>query len=190
MIASLTMSRLSLLATASENLSKLVARLEGLVSEIPTPTSQSTSVGESFKDAEEESDSDPTEMFHRDVGVQTSLPSTPGSPATPTDSTHLDTQTNNLIGLKASIQALLDDNTSMGQEHQELEATVGVLKEYCDELAFVVPTPTYGFSGYAGSGRAEEKNDEIAKTKAAIRGVKGVLLSARSFPGGVRAGAR
>lgn len=62
------------------------------------------------------------------------------------------------------------------------------MREYCDELAYVQPATTYGFSG--GVGRAEEKDDEISKVKAGIRGVKGVLLSARSFPGGVRAGAR
>lgn len=164
--------------------------MEDAVSEVPPTKDKADSIGNTLRDSEEDSDSDPTELFHRDIGVQTSLPSSPGSPAISTKESHIDTQSRNLAGLKESIQALLEDDTTIAQEQQELDATIGVLKEYCDELAFVLPTPTYGFSSYAGSGRPEEKNDEIAKAKAAIRGVKGVLLSARSFPGGVRAGTR
>jgi hypothetical protein len=64
---------------------------------------------------------------------------------------------------------------------------IGVLREYLDGLAYV--TPTYGFGGVGSyAGTAGEKDDEISRVKAGIRGVKGVLLSARSFPGGVRAG--
>ena len=38
----------------------------------------------------------------------------------------------------------------------------------------------------AGSGNGSERDDEIARVKAEIRGVKGVLLSARNFPAGGR----
>lgn len=44
-------------------------------------------------------------------------------------------------------------------------------------------------NGYgAGPKIGETNDDEIAKVKAEIRGVKGVLLSARNFPGGVGRG--
>lgn len=192
MLESLTSSRLSLFATASENLSKLVSRLEGLVSEIPvtTPGKKSATLETPYKDADEDSDSDPTELFHRDIGVQTSLPSTPASPTLSPVTSNLESQRHTLTSLKSSIQSLIEDDTDSANENQELEATVSVLKEYCEQLAYVVPVPTYGFSSYASSAKPEDKNDEIAKAKAAIRSVKGVLLSARSFPGGVRATAR
>lgn len=42
--------------------------------------------------------------------------------------------------------------------------------------------------GAAGMIPGDTGEDEIAKVKAEIRGVKGVLLSARNFPGGVGRG--
>jgi hypothetical protein len=89
---------------------------------------------------------------------------------------------------------LLEDSTSEGHDVQELEATISILREYLDSMAYV--TPNYGYGGgyenYGGSagGAGKEADDEIGKVKASIRGVKGVLLNARSFPGGVRAGVR
>jgi hypothetical protein len=65
-----------------------------------------------------------------------------------------------------------------------------VLREQLDSLAYVAPN--YGFTGVAGytTGNVanKEKDDEILMVKAEIKSMKGVLLSARSFPGGVRAG--
>jgi hypothetical protein len=192
MVASLTTSRLLLLATARENLSKLVSKLEGTVSEIPTTTPGKVKLleGDKYKDSESDSDSDPTEVFHRDIGVQTSLPSTPSSPKITPKTSTLESQSSRLLELKDSISSLLEDDSTHEQEHQELEATVGIVREYCDQLAYVAPVTSYGYNSYSSNSRPEEKNDEIAKVKAAIRGVKGVLLSARSFPGGVRASVR
>lgn len=192
MVASLTSSRLSLLSTASDNLSKLIAKLEGIVSEIPSTTPGKIALvgSEGYKDVDEDSDSDPTEVFHRDIGVQTSLPSTPASPTLSPAESSLDEQTSNLSRLKASIQSLLEDDSTYASENQELEATIGIVREYCDQLAYVAPTPSYGYASYTTAAKPDDKNDEIAQVKAAIRGVKGVLLSARSFPGGVRAGGR
>jgi len=193
MVASLTTSRLSLLDRAKENLKDFVSKLEGVVSEVPPTTAGKLKLldGDNYKDSESESDSDPTEVFHRDIGVQTSLPpTTPSSPVISPKSSTLDTQSSRLHELKESIQSLLEEDTTHAQENQELEATVGIVKEYCDQLAYVAPLSTYGYNSYSSGSRQEEKNDEIAKVKAAIRGVKGTLLSARSFPGGVRASAR
>lgn len=62
---------------------------------------------------------------------------------------------------------------------------MGVLREYLDGMAFVPPSYNFGYGGTNGVGKKEEE-DEISRVKLGIRGVKGVLLSARSFPGGVR----
>lgn len=181
MITQLTTSRLSLASTASTNLATLISKLESLVSEIPPTISKPVHAAE-----EESEDEDPTELFHRDIGVQTSLPSSriPSRPTSPAPSV-LNTQVSRLASLKSELSTLLSESTSEGQEGADLSTTVGVFREYLDGLAYVVPT--YGYGG-VGSYGGKEPDDEIGRVKASIRGVKGVLLSARSFPGGARAG--
>ena len=189
MVASLTASRLSLASTARANVLKLISKLESVVSQIPSPIGHTHAGSSSGRVTDVESeDEDPTELFHRDIGVQTSLPSTPVSrSSSPTGRPHntVAEQASRLSSLKSSIEGVIEDSTSEGYDHQELEATIGILREYCDGLSYVTPTSNYGTYGY--SARKEETDDEIARVKASIRGVKGVLLSAKSFP---RASAR
>jgi hypothetical protein len=169
MVASLTESRLSLASTASQNLQKLIAKLEGVVSVVPEKR---------MEDVEDE-DEDPTEMFHRDIGVQTSPPrSRSASPAPST----IGAQMSRLEVLKTHLKEIQANSTTEGENTSELETTVVVFREYLDGMAYVAPSYNYGFMP---SGKDED--DEIGRVKAGIRGVKGVLLSARSFPGGVRA---
>ena len=185
MLASLTTSRLSLAETTSENLQKLINKLEGVVSEIPPTHNGKMEVD---GEVDEESDEDPTEMFHRDIGIQTSLPATPSlsRPASPgPEATHLSDQTARLAGLGKSITGLIEDSTAEGHETNDLSTTISILGEYLDGLAYVAPTYGYGSSyGGLGGSNSKEQDDEIGRVKASIRGVKGVLLSARSFPGG------
>lgn len=183
MVASLTESRHELAQTSKDKLDQFVTKLESVVSEIP---SGALSPHPAEREEDEESDEDPTELFHRDIGVQTSPPeSRPSSPSPETPESILGSQTSRLSKLKESLQGLVEDSASEGHDVTELEGTIGVLREYLDGMAYVAPT--YNYSGY-GSSTTKEQDDEISRVKASIRGVKGVLLSARSFPGGVRAG--
>lgn len=105
----------------------------------------------------------------------------------------LNDQTNRLSSLKTALQGLVEGSASEGSDVIELEGTIGILRDYLDGMAYVAPTYGYGgVSGYnaGGYGASKDADDEISKVKAGIRGVKGVLLSARSFPGGVRSGGR
>ncbi|KAK0117443.1 hypothetical protein ONS96_013274 [Cadophora gregata f. sp. sojae] len=184
MLASLTEARLSFASTSKTNLDKLISQLEGVVSEVPTNT-RNKGTGEA--DDESESDEDPTELFHRDIGIQTS----PfiSRPSSPVDTSPVNGHTLRLESLKATLDGLVEDSSSEGAETAELEGTMGILREYLDELAFVQPSYSYGVNGYGGGGRTgKDDDDEIGKVKKEIRGVKGVLLSARSFPGVVRVG--
>lgn len=198
MVEQLTKDRLDLAQTASAKLQELNSKLEGMVSEIPT-----TILNHGIPEADQEdveSDGDPTEMFHRDIGVQTSPPtspsaSRPGSPKPDSSEATIDKQTSRLTSLKLSLQGLIDDSASEGHDVTELEGTIGILKDFLDSMAYVQPQYGYsnivgGFNGAGGYGGSKEADDEISKVKAGIRGVKGVLLSARSFPGGVRAGGK
>jgi hypothetical protein len=186
MIASLTESRLSMASTASSNLSKLISKLKSVVSEIPPqkphPDAQNP---QSTQYQDEDSDEDPTELFHRDFGVQTSPPSSPRSHS-PSRADPITEQETRLKSLSSRISSLLDDSTSEGQEASDLTTIVAVLREYLDGLAYVAPTYGYGVGGYAGLSQNNKEEDEIGKVKASIRGVKGVLLSTRSFPGVAR----
>jgi len=178
MITQLTESRLSLFAGVSQNLHNLLEKLEPLVSELPLSRKIS------IEDVDSE-DEDPTEMFHRDIGVQTSPPRSRS--ASPTRLTPALEQTNRLNGLNKSLTGLLEESASEGQENSDLSTSIGVLREYLDGLAYVTPSFTYGAGGYGFGATGGKEDDEISRAKANIRGVKGVLLSARSFPG-VRAG--
>jgi hypothetical protein len=187
MIANLTTARHDLAGTAQGNLDKLIVKLQGVVSETPQPFVPTPRQEESEEGG---SDSDPTELFHRDIGVQTSMPvspsfSRPSSP--PPAKTTLEEQASRLSSIKSHIMDLNETSTSEGQEVSELSTCISILREYLEGLAYVPPSYTYGVGGiYGGTGqKVEAVDDEIAKVKAQIRGVKGVLLSARSFPAGI-----
>ena len=183
MVAALTDSRLSLASTASSNLSKLISKLESVVSELP-PQQGALVQATPYQD-EEESDEDPTELFHRDVGVQTSTPPTPRSTSPSRNSSGAGAvaeQETRLRTLSSRISSLVEDSRSEGQETSDLTTAVAVLSEYLSGLAYVTPTYGYGVGGYSGLNQNNKEDDEIGRVKASIRGVKGVLLSTRSFP--------
>lgn len=82
--------------------------------------------------------------------------------------------------MKTSLGEMLTTARAEGYETAEVEGAMIILKDYLESIAYA--PPTYGFmSGYP-NGRKEE-DDEIMRVKREIRGVKGTLLSARSFPG-------
>ena len=91
MVQSLTEARISLHDSAKQDLEKLVDKLESIVSEIPAAAKKNQLVhtGGAGRDGEEDNDDakssyeDPAELFHRDIGVQTSLPSSPVDPTAP-----------------------------------------------------------------------------------------------------------
>ncbi|KAF7913087.1 uncharacterized protein EAE98_011638 [Botrytis deweyae] len=200
MINTLTESRLSLSSATLNNLQKLIHKLENSVSEIPPTYHHHKPLQPEYLDSDAGSvTSDPTELFHRDIGVQTSLPSSPlQTPSSPSLISHANTattattiQTSRLTTLQGTLSSLLEDSTYESSTSEELETKMSMLKEYLQGLAFSTPTFSYGSGGFGNGGDRNGNNkdgeDEIAKVKKEIRGVKGVLLSARSFPGGVRA---
>ncbi|KAB8288829.1 hypothetical protein EYC80_010731 [Monilinia laxa] len=200
MINSLTESRLSLTSATLNNLQKLIHKLENSVSEIPPTYHHHKSLQPEYPDSDVGSViSDPTELFHRDIGVQTSLPSSPiQTPSSPSLTSHANTatttaaiQTSRLTTLQSRLSSLIEDSTYEASTNEELETRMSMLKEYLQGMVFTTPTFGYGAGGFGNggdrSGNDKQAEDEIAKVKREIRGVKGVLLSARSFPGGVRA---
>lgn len=216
MVSALTAARVDLHQAADANLSRLVGALEGVVSEIPASyynnsttsgtgnnkkaTTTATSTDDERDDASNSSYDDPTELFHRDVGVQTSPP----APSTPlfSSSTHISPYNNNndnkpttpgeqtqhqadrLARLSVAGRALAAD---LVRQSEDLAETKNVLDAFGSDLhALAYPPESFTGGGsaylYGAAAARSEPDDEIRRVKMNIRGVKGVLLSTKNFP--------
>ena len=178
LVQSLTDARVELHETAKTDLTKLIEKLEAVVSEIP-PTSKKEAPQDD--DDAKSSYDDPTELFHRDIGVQTSLPSTPAEPATPEPETAGDKQARQLAKLVASVTEVKEGMDGQTESFEDLKTVMDVFRDDVQKL-------TYSQLGLESAmyGNRNEPDDEIKKVKENIRRVKGVLLTTRSFPASTR----
>jgi len=188
MVQSLTEARNSLHESAKDDLTKLVEKLESVVSEIP-PAKAAVHTEEYHDDDDKSSYDDPTELFHRDIGVQTSLPSSPAESTfepSPEESASVQ-QARRVAELVASVKAVSDGIVGQTEDLGDVKSLLDVFRDELDQLSSAHTGPDYGsgFSMY-GSANRNEPDDEIKKAKENIRRVKGVLLSTRSFPGSTR----
>lgn len=216
MVSSLASARLDLTATADAKVSALVNKLEGVVSVVPPhPFSSSQSIARKSNrrqfglDDEENSDSDlddlsseasdPTELFHRDIGVQTSssLPSSPRAAPVTNNSTSLPSllgaaeknpsvaQADRLNRLTQSLRGLESSLDDQRDSADQFGTIVTLLNEDLDRIAVegsAVHLPPLSYTSGYRSTSAREIDDEIKNARDGIRRLKGVLLSARSFP--------
>ncbi|KAJ0161119.1 hypothetical protein CTA2_6754 [Colletotrichum tanaceti] len=196
MVENLTEARCDLHSTTSNNLAKIIEKLEGTVSEVPAAAAKvSATNAEVYKDdASSVSADDPTEMFHRDIGTQTSIPSTPrfGEPGFGTTATAEDKNksaserhADKLTRLKSSADLLRTTVVSDAEDLADLKSKMDVLKDDLVQLAYPSPQDYGSYSIYGGP-RKNEPEDEIKKARDNIRRVKGVLLSTRNFPASAR----
>lgn len=187
MVDSLTEARLSLHETANQSLEKLVTKLESTVSEIPA-AKKADSQNHPYEDDEDTEYDDPTEMFHRDIGVQTSIPSSPVDYANhtlPAESTSAQ-QARRLKELVASAKEVSGGLVTQSEDLADVKTILDVFKDDMDKLRYPVHDFSTGGGSLYGGANRHERDDEIKKAKENIRRVKGVLLSARSFPAGTR----
>ena len=195
MVNSLTEARISLHDTANQDLAKLVSKLENTVSEIP-PTISKPKSHNPDGDNHSESDStshydDPTELFHRDIGVQTSRPPTPPSsitiqppPVSSSPESPTAHQTRRLTSLITSLKQVNEGLVTQTESYGDVKTVLDQLGEDLDKLSAAAHATDFvgGFSLYGAMSR-NEPDDEIKRAKENVRRVKGVLLSTRSFPG-------
>lgn len=201
MTEALTHARHEFAENAQERLDELNHKLSNIVSVDPKTNlnmrinlQQADSVSEA-----DTTDSDPTELFHRDYGTQTSpvLKAAPSHPPSDMSSLELDSTNETvktvnseliqLSSLKSSCSALNDRNASETSGTEEISNSIKSLRQYLDLL--INPPYNYSSSNQVSGTKADGAktgDDEIQKLKAEIRGVKGVLLSARNFPSGGR----
>lgn len=178
MVSSLTSARHSLFQGAVADIDALNEKLESAVSKIPEIPLCSK---EDESDIESLS-SDGARFFNRSAGTQTSprLSRSQSSTSTEPDEAFSSTQehTSALLGIHSQLSDLLPTD---GELTNPLDDSVGELRAYLEKLPHANSMYLGGKTGKKG------ETDAVANMKAEIRGVKGVLLSARNFPSGVAA---
>ncbi|KAK3684256.1 peroxisomal membrane anchor protein conserved region-domain-containing protein, partial [Podospora appendiculata] len=198
MVDALTEARISLHSNANESLTKLVDKLEKTVSELPPSTTANKKGSSSTHPDDDDDDAattssydDPTELFHRDIGVQTSLPASPSmgySSTTPNPNVPAEkpsgTQARKLAELSTAVRGLRDSLVSQTEDLGDIKTVLDLFKDDLDTMTSAQMDYGAGFSIYGGGNR-NEPDDEIKRAKENIRRVKGVLLSTRSFPASV-----
>lgn len=138
--------------------------------------------------------SDPTELYHRDMGTQTSpLPSRRPSNTTTlsnttTTKTPTDYQVTGLEIIKSHLDEMLSRNEKTESANKERQHKMDALRHYVDTLMYASPgisvwSTAEETSKADGSGAAREREDAVEELKKEIRGVKGSMLSAKRFPG-------
>ena len=182
-------ARHELFVTAQRGVDGLNGRLEDHVSVMPVTKGVLDGHGEGDSVA-----SDPEELFHRDVGVQTSSKfedeggEEEGEGGMVGDDV-VQRHTVRMQELKGQIQLLSDSSKDALEEDQATASIVGDLQAYLDELIYGGRKSAfswenkYGLEG-TGSRNSNTRMDEVSKFKAEIRSLKGALLSARNFPSG------
>ena len=156
------------------------AKLEGAVSRIPETAYVS------HQDVSDDTDSvDGARFFQRSAGTQTSPRfSRSDSSVASEDDERLPSltqeHTSALLGIQSKLSDLLPTDSGTGTANP-LGDSISGLRAYLEKL----PRTSYGPSGDMVGRKGV--SDAVANVKAEIRGVKGVLLSARNFPSGVAA---
>jgi hypothetical protein len=149
-----------------------------------------------YRDEDDESvDSDPTELFHRDIGIQTSPPrSRSSSVSSDLKSKDLATRhASSLSSLLANLKSLNPpEESDPFPTTDKLKDTVSNFQTYLNTLQFSGSSYRTDYNSiYTSTSVSDNKKtskhpndtDEAAKLKADIRALKGVFLSSRNFPG-------
>nr|POE82721.1 hypothetical protein CFP56_68125 [Quercus suber] len=163
----------------NERLSKVVSKLP----EIKKGSGSEAVVGDAESVAE-----DPTDLYHRDTGTQTSPELSPTSSV----NTNLSPEpkkdtvpyhTNSLTRVKELLTAMVDRNEKSAEVEQERHHAINSLRHELDSMLYATPgVMMWGQGDDALTKNTPSKDEAAEMLKKEIRGVKGVLLSARRFP--------
>lgn len=172
MLESLHAARHSLHQSASTNVIALNEKLEAVVSKSPSFMKEDSE--KEGLDAGSE-DSDAARFFTRTAATQTSpqrsrsaSASSHGSPVVPSATL---AQSSKISDLRTSLETIKPADTS----NQPIKDSLSELRICLDQLQL---SNSPDFMKYANT----TADDPVAKIKAEIRGVKGLLLNARNFP--------
>ena len=197
MQANLSECRHDFFIHTSTQLDSLNSKLSSMVSAIPTsqPTTVQDKVGDHPDNASESSHvSDPTELFHHDVGTQTSPTllsrrsslSLSLSSSSPTDP--ITQHEERLRVISSHLKDLQSSNKEAAEKEGDISSQLTHLNSYLSEMKY---SKSYLSSKYLGtwsnlcmmgSGVSNENQDEIDRVMKDIRAVKSVLVSTKTFP--------
>lgn len=181
MAASLTDARHDFATHGQSKIDEFNERISKLVSKIPEP--KFSSDGTDADDSESVA-SDPSELFHRDIGTQTSPAITPplsSANANSETKTTVDKQNDRLSVIKSHLDEMLAGVQAGEQPAKERMDETNKLRHQLDNMMFRVQTAN-AWGGFGMDQKAaSETEDGIEELKKEIRGVKGVLLSAKRF---------
>ncbi|KAF2141170.1 uncharacterized protein K452DRAFT_298575 [Aplosporella prunicola CBS 121167] len=199
MAAALSAARHDQYAHANSRLEELNNKLAGLVSAVPAAARPGTKHSNTSSNKDTDSDdasstvSDPTELYSRDRGTQTSPPPSPPLPptisptpvpgGTPADPTMTHSSLLSALSRRVADTAALAA-ASTDRAAKPLEP-VRDLTSYLHELqaaglAWGSDFYSVRYAAVRGAGGGED--DAVEAVRKDIRGVKGVLLAARNFP--------
>ncbi|KAG9655518.1 hypothetical protein KCU95_g1639, partial [Aureobasidium melanogenum] len=197
MADNLNEARHDLLEHTGNHVTDFNDKLTKLVSTVPSSAKSLPPTPADLADFDTDSiTSDPTELFHRDVGTQTSPSlSRRTSLSSDTEVVKPDTvplkQATRLDIIKSHLSELLEGAESNGTSNETLQTSVSETRHYLDGLYYTPPSYSWNADNTLNASNAsKDKQPDAAVTlKAEIRGVKGVLLSAKRFPSVGRVGA-
>ena len=180
---------------------ELNERLEGIVSEIPDIAKKKGERGRNGDAAALDTmseTSDPTELFHRDIGTQTSPPrSRPSSPSFAPQTAEpfqppASRQSDALDTLSSCVSGLLDTLHQLELGDKEVQDSMERLRQYLDSTVYVHPSIRSSGFDLIGDFKRKQENEGGEALKKEIRALKAVFLSAKRFPGPIssRAAAR
>jgi hypothetical protein len=181
MAASLTDARHDFAVHGQSKIDELNDRLSKIVSKIPEPKSATDAAD---MDDTESVASDPTELFHRDIGTQTSPPITPApsSATQPASKTIADKQDDRLLIIKSHLDEMLSGLEAGEQPAKDRLEETNKLRHHLDNMMYRVQTQNVWSTGFGSDQKGgADADDAIEEVKKEIRGVKGVLLSAKRF---------
>lgn len=189
---SLTEARHDFATHSQGKLDEINERLEKLVSKVPpgARAQKRTEDGEVGEDADSET-SDPTELYHRDMGTQTSPPqsrrssSSSDSPSKPTKKDAISYQSNGLSILSSHLNELLEASSKVESANKERQDSLNKLRHNVDGMMYgnIGGLNVWNQTEDAAKKKKDEQSDAVEEFKKEIRGMKGILLSAKRFPG-------
>ncbi|KAI0202535.1 peroxisomal membrane anchor protein conserved region-domain-containing protein [Astrocystis sublimbata] len=186
MVDNLNEARSDYYEHVNEKMSQLVEKLESTASEVPYKNGKplKSQLLDRAVDDNDSITSDPTELFHRDIGTQTSPPPSVVGATTAAASSNqkpVDVQADRLSSISALLRELTLMHTQRAEGNADLRTSIGEIRDQVDKIGYP-PVQDFSTMGGLGYGQSADPNDEFKKTKDAIRSVKGIFLSSRSFP--------